>query len=161
MVCGRMQMWCRYMESVLSLKITLGLFSERKFCVIRIICDEGVYISKPDAALFISVKCCTDCFTSPVSLPRWYTSQQTRLFLFHYEPRVTHVPSYRRVVAGVEIIFRGGSVWSATTEVSLRGTEGHLSNVILAVNRTLREAVIAYEWESTETWEQPLVNPSV
>lgn len=64
---------------------------------------------------------------------------------------MTHVHSYQRVVVGVEIIFRGGSVWSATTEVSLRGTEGHLSNVILAVNRTLREAVIACEWESTET----------
>lgn len=40
---------------------------------------------------------------------------------------------------------------SVTAEVSQRGAEGHLSNVIWAVSWTLREAVIACEWGSAET----------
>lgn len=57
--------------------------------------------------------------------------------------------TYTSVVV-VQIIFRDRfACVSAAAEVNKHGTQGRLSNVILAVNRTLRAGVIAYEWERT------------
>lgn len=64
---------------------------------------------------------------------------QTRVFAFHYEPHMPHM-----VAVVVPITFEGrGACVSTTAGVTQHGAQGRRTNVILAVNRTLREGMIA------------------
>lgn len=78
------------------------------------------------------------CYCSAMIRLKW----QTRLLLFHSQQ--LHMHTHVCVVVVVPISFEGrGACVSSTAGVTQHGAQGRCGNVILAVNRTLKGALIA------------------